>query len=89
MNTILNNIDTSNTSIVISFVIFAIFTIASKYLIDKYTDEDEDDRGWLSIFISPIIGFNFAILSMYTYKHLSSGGDDILTEPFNSKINIV
>ena len=88
MNTVLNNIDTSNTSLVISLVIFIVITFATKYLIDKQNDDD-DGEGWLSILVSPVVGLVFAMLSMYSYKRLTNDENDILIGPFNSKINVV
>ncbi len=88
MNTVLNNIDTSSVSLVISLVIFIIITFATKYFIDKQNDDD-DGEGWLGILVSPVIGLVFAMLSMYSYKRLTNDENDILTGPFNSKINVV
>lgn len=88
MNTVLNNIDTSNISLVISLVIFIMITFVTKYFIDKQ-NEDDDGEGWLSILVSPVIGLILAMLSLYLYKRLTNDDNDILIGPFNSKINVV
>ncbi len=85
---ILNNIDMSNTSIFISFIVFIIITFVSKYIIDKQT-EDDDEKGVFNIIASISIGAFSSLLSLYTYKYLNRDSNDILTEPFYSKLNIV
>lgn len=89
MSSINNYIDTSLKSLGISFVVFIIITLASKYVFDLYNKDkkDEEKRSmYMTYLYSVLIGLICALLSLVLFKKITKSSNDILTEPFPSKI---
>jgi len=78
-------VDTSNTSLAVSIVVFVFICLVAKYALDKYNDIKEDSMK--NNIYALFIGVFFAMLSLLGYKQVGySRNGDILNEPFNAKI---
>jgi Na+-driven multidrug efflux pump len=66
-----NVIDTSKTSLVISFVVLFITFFIAKYLLETYDDQEDKRSIYLTILYSFLIAIFFCFLSLFLFKQIS------------------
>ena len=77
--------DTSNTSICLALLVLVFICLLSKFVLDKYYDDNKDEN-WKNNAYAFIIGILFAVLSLIGYKQVnSSNNNEILTDPFSHR----